>query len=120
MDNSVMGLVLHAIGGFCAGLFYLPIKKIQNWSWETGWILNGFFAWIAVPWFVAILTVPETLSIFAKAPLESFFWPYLFGVLWGIGSLTFGMSMRYLGMSLGMSVSLGLTAAFGTLLPPHL
>lgn len=118
MLNSVLGIVFHAIGGFAAGSFYLPIKKIKSWSWESGWLVNGFFAWLIVPWLVSLLTVPETMTILSKTELSTLFWTYFFGVLWGIGGLTFGMTMRYLGMSLGMALALGLTAAFGTLIPP--
>jgi L-rhamnose-H+ transport protein len=38
--------------------------------------------------------------------------------MWGLGGLTFGLTMRYLGMSLGMAIALGYCAAFGTLMPP--
>ena len=116
--NSFLGIFFHAIGGFAAGSFYLPIKKIKNWSWESGWLVNGFFAWLIIPWLVSLLTVPETITILSKIGFSTLFWTYFFGVLWGIGGLTFGMTMRYLGMSLGMALALGLTAAFGTLIPP--
>ena len=39
-------------------------------------------------------------------------------MLWGIGGLTFGLTVRYLGIALGVAVALGLCAAFGTLMPP--
>ena len=116
--NSFLGILFHAIGGFAAGSFYLPIKKIKKWSWESGWLVNGFFAWLIVPWIISLLTVPETVTILSNTELSTLFWTYFFGVLWGIGGLTFGMTMRYLGMSLGMALALGLTAAFGTLIPP--
>ncbi len=118
MINSVLGIVFHAVGGFAAGSFYLPIKKIKKWSWESGWLVNGFFAWLIIPWLVSVLTVPETITILSKTEFSTLFWTYFFGVLWGIGGLTFGMTMRYLGMSLGMALALGLTATFGTLIPP--
>jgi L-rhamnose-H+ transport protein len=60
----------------------------------------------------------ELTSVLREAPSQSLFWAYTFGVLWGLGGLTFGLTMRYLGMSLGMAVALGYTAAFGTLMPP--
>ncbi len=116
--NSFLGIFFHAIGGFAAGSFYLPIKKIKNWSWESGWLVNGIFAWLIIPWLVSLLTVPETVNILSKAEFSTLFWTFFFGVLWGIGGLAFGMTMRYLGMSLGMALALGLTAAFGTLIPP--
>ena len=57
-------------------------------------------------------------QVLKEAPAQSLFWAYTFGVLWGLGGLTFGLTMRYLGMSLGMAMVLGYTAAFGTLMPP--
>ncbi|NAS10541.1 L-rhamnose/proton symporter RhaT [Poritiphilus flavus] len=118
MANPFVGVLFHAIGGFAAGSFYLPIKKIQRWSWESGWLVNGFFAWLIVPWSVSLITVPKTITILVQTESSTLFWTYFFGLLWGIGGLTFGMTMRYLGMSLGMALALGLTAVFGTLIPP--
>ena len=116
--NPILGIFFHAVGGFAAGSFYIPLKKVQNWSWESYWLINGIFAWVIIPWLVAIIFVPDLLGLLSQAPVNSIIWSYLFGVLWGIGGLTFGLSMRYLGMSLGMALALGLTATFGTLIPP--
>jgi L-rhamnose-H+ transport protein len=116
--NPFLGVLLHAVGGFAAASFYLPFKKVRNWSWESYWLVGGFFSWIIAPWVLAALTAPAVLSILAEAPPESLLWSYLFGVLWGIGGLTFGLSMRYLGMSLGYAVALGFCATFGTIIPP--
>ena len=66
MNTAFLGVLLHAIGGLCAGSFYLPIKQIKNWSWETAWLLNGVFAWIIIPWVVALLTVPSCLEFFSQ------------------------------------------------------
>ena len=38
-------------------------------------------------------------------------------LLWGFGGLTYGLGVRYLGMSLGNSVVLGFCSAFGALVP---
>jgi L-rhamnose-H+ transport protein len=114
----VLGVVLHAIGGVAAGSFYIPFKKVRDWAWESYWLVGGLFSWIVIPWLVAFLTVPELISVLAKAPASSVFWSYLFGLLWGVGGLTFGLSMRYLGMSLGYAIALGFCAAFGTIVPP--
>ena len=113
-----IGVFLHAVGGFAAGSFYIPFKKVRNWAWESYWLAGGVFSWILAPWFVAFLVVPELLSVLSKAPPAGIFWTYIFGVLWGIGGLTFGLSMRYLGMSLGYAIALGFCAAFGTIIPP--
>ncbi|MFH5885472.1 L-rhamnose/proton symporter RhaT [Halalkalibaculum sp. DA3122] len=116
--NPILGVLLHAVGGFAAGSFYLPLKKIKSWAWESYWLVNGFISWIIMPWLVAWLTVPELVDLLAGAPQSSMIWSYFYGVLWGIGGLTFGLTMRYLGLSLGYAMALGLTAMFGTIIPP--
>ena len=121
--NAVLGIFFHAIGGFAAGSFYMPYNKVKNWDWEVFWIIGGFFSWIIVPWIIAWLTVPELSAVLNQIVTNpdiasNVVWTYVFGVLWGVGGLTFGLTMRYLGLSLGMALALGLTAAFGTLVPP--
>ena len=116
--NPAIGILLHAIGGFAAGSFYIAFKKVKNWSWESYWLVNGLFTWIIMPWIIAYFTVPKLIAILLEAPPQSLFWTLFFGICWGIGNLTFGLSLRYLGMSLGMAMVLGLTTAFGTLVPP--
>lgn len=116
--GAIFGLLLHAIGGLAAGSFYIPFKLIKKWSWETSWLVLGVAAWIVAPMLMAWLTIPNLFEVLFAASSESKFYTFLFGVLWGIGALTFGLSMRYLGIGLGMAVALGFTAAFGTLIPP--
>ena len=116
--NPLAGVLLIAAGGLAAGSFYLPLKKVRNWAWESGWLAMGFFAWVIAPWVTARLTVPGLWDVLKGSPGSSLLWCYIFGLLWGVGGLTFGMSMRYLGMSLGYSLALGFTAAFGTIIPP--
>ncbi len=118
--DSVLSIILMAIGSICAASFYVPIKKIKGWSWESYWIVQGVFSWIIVPLLFAWLTVPSgTLgTIISQAPASSKWMAVFYGVLWGVGGLTFGLSMRYLGVALGQSIALGLCAAIGTLVPP--
>ena len=113
-----LGVLLHAIGGFAAGSFYIPFKKVRDWAWESYWLVGGVFSWVIAPWVVALLVVPGLLSVLGEAPPSTIFWTFFFGVLWGVGGLTFGLSMRYLGMSLGYAIALGFCAAFGTIVPP--
>ncbi|MFO7370938.1 MAG: L-rhamnose/proton symporter RhaT [Bacteroidales bacterium] len=118
--NSFLSIALMAIGSICAASFYVPIKKIKGWSWESYWLVQGIFSWIIVPLLFAWLTAPSgTLGeIISQAPATAKWWAVFYGVLWGIGGLTFGLSMRYLGVALGQSIALGLCAAIGTLVPP--
>ena len=116
--NPILGVIFHAVGGLAAGSFYTPCKKIKGWAWETYWLVLGIFAWIIAPLVMAYVLTPGFVGIIKGVPLSVVFWSYFFGVLWGIGGLTFGLTMRYLGISLGVSVALGFCAVFGTLVPP--
>jgi L-rhamnose-H+ transport protein len=106
------------LGGFAAGSFYIPFKKVRNWAWESYWLVGGVFSWIVMPWVIAVATVPDLMPVLGKVPVSSIVWSYVFGLLWGIGGLTFGLSVRYLGMSLGYAIALGFCAVFGTIIPP--
>jgi len=114
----VWGVVLHAIGGFASGSFYLPYKKVKGWAWESYWLIGGLFSWLLAPWVVGAITIPQLGRVLAETPASTLGWTYFWGLLWGLGGLTFGLAMRYLGLSLGMAVTLGLCAVFGTLVPP--
>jgi L-rhamnose-H+ transport protein len=114
----LLGVIFHCLGGFAAGSFYMPFKKVRGWAWESYWIVGGVFAWIIVPLLAAGLTVPGFMRIITTADPSTLFWTYALGVLWGIGGLTFGLSMRFMGLSLGYAIALGLCSAFGALIPP--
>ncbi len=117
-ESPFIGVLFHAIGGLAAASFLLPYKKIQAWPWEIYWLIGGLFSWIVVPWIFSVILVPNTLAILADAPSASMLWTFSFGLLWGIGGLTFGLTMRYLGIALGYSLALGISAVVGTLIPP--
>src|ERR1700684_266286 len=118
ISNPALGVFLHWLGGLASASFYVPYRGVKNWAWETYWLVGGFFSWIIAPWILALTMTRDLSSVLREAPSSSLLWVYSFGVLWGLGGLTFGLTMRYLGMSLGMAVALGYTAAFGTLMPP--
>src|SRR5580658_51972 len=116
--NPALGVVFHWLGGFAAGTFYVPYRYVRRWSWETYWLTGGVVSWIIVPWILAFSMTNKLLGALHKQPPAALFWPFFYGILWGFGGLTFGLTMRYLGLSLGMAVALGYCAAFGTLMPP--
>jgi len=116
--NPLIGVIYHWLGGLASGSFYVPYKGVKRWAWETYWLAGGFFSWIIAPWILAGLLTKDLLAVLHQAPASALFWAFFFGLLWGVGGLTFGLTMRYLGLSLGMAVVLGLCAAFGTLMPP--
>jgi len=116
--NPFLGVVFHWLGGLASGSFYVPYKGVRKWSWETYWLVGGFFSWIICPWVLASIMHTGVLGVLRQAPASTLWWAYFFGAMWGFGGLTFGLTMRYLGMSLGMGVALGYCAAIGTLVPP--
>ena len=118
MPNPLIGVFYHWLGGLASASFYIPYRGVKKWSWETYWLVGGFFSWIIAPLTLASLLVPEVWASIAATPGTTLFWAYFFGAMWGIGGLTFGLTMRYLGIALGMAVALGFCAAFGTLVPP--
>jgi L-rhamnose-H+ transport protein len=116
--NPLLGVFLHWLGGLASASFYVPYRLVRGWSWETYWLAGGVVSWIVVPWLLAALLTRDLLPVLHGTPSSAIFWTYFFGVLWGLGGLTFGLTMRYLGLSLGMATALGYTAVFGTLVPP--
>ena len=121
--NLIIGLLIIAIGAFCQSSCYVPINKIKDWSWESYWIVQGVFAWLVLPFLGLLLAVPSGHTVgelFAAAPSFNIWMTILFGALWGVGGLTFGLSMRYLGGALGQSIALGTCAGLGTVMGPVL
>ncbi len=118
MNHPFVGVFLHWLGGLASASFYLPFRGVRKWSWETYWLIGGIFSWIVAPWIFAAILIPGLPDLLRHTPSSTFFWSCFFGILWGLGGLTFGLTMRYLGIALGMAVALGYCAAFGTLIPP--
>src|SRR5712672_162644 len=116
--NPLLGVFFHWLGGLASGSFYVPFRRVKSWAWETYWLVGGFFSWIIMPWILALWMTNDLVNVLNAAPGRRLFWAYTFGVLWGLGGLTFGLTMRYLGLSLGMAIALGLTTVIGTLGPP--
>ena len=116
--NPLLGVIFHWLGGLASGSFYVPFKGVRKWSWETYWLAGGIFSWLICPWVGAFILSKDLLAVLSEIPAKTFWMTYLMGALWGLGGLTFGLTMRYLGMSLGMAIALGYCAAFGTLVPP--
>jgi L-rhamnose-H+ transport protein len=115
--SVLLGIVFHFIGGFASGSFYLPYKRVRGWNWESFWIVGGLFSWLFIPFLAAWITIPDFMSIIRGEELRVLGTTYLFGLLWGIGGLTYGLGVRYLGVSLGSSIILGLCMVFGALIP---
>jgi L-rhamnose-H+ transport protein len=115
--QAIFGVIFHFIGGFASGSFYIPYKKVKGWAWESFWIIGGIFSWFIVPPLAAWLTIPGFIDIIKATNGNILLLTYFFGLLWGIGGLTYGLGVRYLGVSLGSTIILGLCAVFGSIIP---
>jgi L-rhamnose-H+ transport protein len=115
--QALLGIIFHSLGGVAAGSFYMPYNKVKGWSWETYWMVGGVMSWLIVPPIAAYLTVPGFVDIIADSSRTILGFTFLMGLLWGVGGLSYGLGVRYLGMSLGNSVVLGFCAAFGAIVP---
>ncbi len=128
--NPLLGVIFHWLGGLSSASFYVPYKRIRLWSWEIFWLTGGLFSWVVAPWIGALIGTKDLFHVLAAGSLAPatvlgvtvpcYVACILCGALWGAGGLTFGLTMRYLGLSLGMAVALGLTTVIGTLGPPLL
>lgn len=113
----ILGVIFHFIGGFASGSFYMPYKKVKGWHWESFWIVGGLFSWLLVPPLAAFLTIPGFGDIISQAGSTVVGTTFIMGLLWGIGGLTYGLGVRYLGVALGSSIILGLCSVFGAIIP---
>lgn len=116
--NPLLGVFLHAVGGFASASFYVPIKFVKRWSWEVAWLCMGLVAWLITPMVAATITMPTWFEAIKSADSHVLLLTALFGGMWGFGNVTYGLSMRYLGLGLGVAVALGTCAVVGTLIPP--
>jgi L-rhamnose-H+ transport protein len=118
MSSILTGIGWHMVGAAAAASFYAPIEKVKKWSWETTWVVAGIFSWILLPLAVSLLLLPHFFAFYAAIPARVLGLTFLFGCMWGIGNVNYGLTMRYLGMSLGIGVAIGVTLVVGTLIPP--
>jgi L-rhamnose-H+ transport protein len=118
--NPVLGVIIFMLGGLAGAIFYLPFKKVKNWAWESYWLIYAVFGLIVVPWVLAISMSPNVMSVLKASPGSELWYCYLCGAAWGIGGLTWGLMIRYLGVGLGLAIGCGLCSSAGTLIPKML
>jgi L-rhamnose-H+ transport protein len=118
--NLFSGLLLISAGAFSAGSFAMPFGGIRDWKWETYWFIYSFGAYVLFPLAACIIITPDFVAVYRSIPSDILLKVFLLGAVSGVGNLSFGLSLRYLGISLGYALSLGLILAIGTLIPPLL
>ena len=118
MASVVAGIGWHLLGAAMAASFYAPLERVKKWSWETTWSVSGVFSWILMPVCVSLMLLPDFHGFYASMGWPLLLRVALFGALWGVGGITYGLTIRHLGLSLGIGMAIGLTLIVGTLLPP--
>jgi len=118
--DAPLGIVIFTIGGLIGATFYLPFRKVRQWAWESYWLIYAVVGLLVVPWGLALSTSPNTFAVLSEAPRYVLLYCFLCGAAWGLGGLTWGLMIRYLGVGLGLAMGAGLTSAAGTLIPPLL
>ena len=116
--NPAMGMVLFTLGGLAGAVFALPFKRVKSWAYESYWLFYAIFGLVIFPWILALATVPNLMDVIKNAPGSVLARCFGFGALWGLGGLTWGLMIRYLGIGLGLAIGCGLCSATGTLIPP--
>lgn len=121
MNNAILaGIFWHLVGAASAACFYAPFKRVRHWSWETMWSVGGVMSWLILPWAVSAVLLPDFWSYYQQFSLAQLTPVFLFGAMWGIGNVNYGLTMRYLGMSMGIGIAIGITLVVGTLMTPLL
>lgn len=117
-SSPAMGMIVCALGGLAGAVFALPFKKVKDWAYESYWLVYAVLGLVLFPIALAFATVPDLLTVLRKAPWSVLGRCFGFGALWGLGGLTWGLMIRYLGIGLGLAIGCGLCSATGTLIPP--
>ncbi|MDB4584700.1 hypothetical protein N9164_16235 [Draconibacterium sp.] len=115
--NPIIGTGLHAVGGVSAASCYMPFEKIKSWSWGTFWIVQALFAWLIMPFIIGYFTVPNLFRVLTEAPSSAFWAAFILGACYGFGGLSFGYAIRNIGYSLTYTISIGISAVLGTVVP---
>ncbi len=120
MNSIISAIGWHMVGALSAAAFYAPIGRVKRWSWETTWAVAGIFSWVLLPIGVSLYFLPDFRGFYAGLDSSTVWKAFLFGGMWGIGNVNYGLTMRYLGMSLGIGIAIGTTLVVGTLVPPFM
>lgn len=122
-SDQMLGFGLMLLGAVCGGSFGLPSKYVkEDTPWEVLWGPFFFFATIVIPCIIAPLVVNDLGGIYSRVwadpeTTNMLIYALLFGLLWGLGSMTLGMSFAFIGLSLAYALNYGAQIVFGSMMP---
>jgi len=113
----IVGFIIVLVASFLLGTFGLGMKYSKPLAWEAFWSVHAVIGMVLLPTTIALLVVPDLWQSIGVVPGEVLFKAALFGFIWGIGGMLFGMSVQYVGVSLTYGVVMGLCGALGGVIP---
>jgi len=117
MFAAIIGILSALVSGLLNGSFAAPMKRMTRWQWENIWLIWAVWALIIVPCVIAWATVPDLLNVYRQTDSPDLLKTLLLGAGWGAGAITFGVGLYMVGLSLGYSIIMGVTAVAGALIP---
>lgn len=117
MSSVSIGIILAIIAGIINGSFPAPIKYAKVWKWENIWAVWAVFGMVVFPWLILFLTVPHPLEVYQQGGMQNTMMLVAFGVGFGLAQILFGLGIAAVGMALNFAIAIGISTAFGSLLP---
>lgn len=117
MSTPLLGLLIVVLAGALNGSFALPMKGTSRWAFENVWLVYSIIAMLVLNWGIAFYSVPDLMGVFQRAGIDVVLMVVAFGMIWGLANLMFGTGIHLIGISLTFPITLGLSTAFGSLLP---
>ena len=115
--NTMLGLGFVLLATLCNGTFALPPKFVRNWAWENTWGAFFFLTLLVLPAAVVACAVRDPVATWREVPPMYLIGTVGFGFLWGCGIIGFGIGVTKIGLSLGFSIIISLSALLGSLVP---
>ncbi|MEA3460419.1 MAG: L-rhamnose/proton symporter RhaT [Bacteroidota bacterium] len=115
--NPILGATIHSFGGVSASTCYVPYTRVKQWTWETYWLVFSVFAWLITPFIVGFITVPDLIEVLRESPANVKWNAFLLGAVYGFGGMSFGFAIKHIGYSLTYTISIGISAVLGTIVP---
>ena len=117
MSSLTIGVVLAIIAGIINGSFATPTKYAKVWKWENIWAVWAVFGMVVFPWLIVLITIPHPLEVYQKGGMQNTLMLVAFGLGFGLAQILFGLGIAAVGMALNFAIAIGISTAFGSLLP---
>jgi len=117
VERFWLGMTIILVSGLFNGSFALPMKYTRHWKWENTWLVFSIVGIFFLPWFMAFRFVPHLAEVYQTVPTRVVVLAVMFGFLWGIAQVTYGLSLKAVGLAVAVAVVSGLACVSGALVP---